>query len=164
MSNDLKQNFEYRIDELVSRISTLRRNDTNGSLDDTISDLNKYLCVLISGYFEKVLVNQIINYSSNRTAPEIQHFLMDQLKHTTNIKKKKLEEILNGFTTIWVDGLKSWIDYDEFCASLGTIYDNRNKIAHGDSTSIGIQTLLTSYNYFKSFFDELSKVMYRRRA
>ena len=128
MSNDLKQNFEYRIDELVSRISTLRKNDNSGSLDDTISDLNKYLCVLISGYFEKVLVNQIINYSSNRTAPEIQHFFMDQLKHTTNIKKKKLEEILNGFTTIWVDGLKSWIDYDEFCASLGTIYYNKPKI------------------------------------
>ena len=34
MSNDLKQNFEYRIDELVSRISTLRKNDNSGSLDD----------------------------------------------------------------------------------------------------------------------------------
>lgn len=163
MSNDLKQTFEYRIDELVSRITTLRRNDTNGSFDDTISDLNKYLCVLISGYFEKVLVNQIIAYSNNRTAPEIQHFLIEQLRHTTNIKKKKLEEILNCFTNVWVEGLKKWVDYDEFCASLGTIYDNRNKIAHGDSTSISIQTLLTSYNYFKSFFEELSKVMCKKR-
>lgn len=164
MSNDVKQTFEYRIDELISRITNLRRNNDDGSLDDTISDLNKYLCVLISGYFEKVLVNQIVQYSSKRTAPEIQNFLLDQLRYTTNIKKKKLEEILNSFTKVWVERLNGWTDYDVFCSSLGTIYDNRNKIAHGDSTSISIQTLTTSYNYFKSFFEELYKVMQKKKS
>ena len=164
MSNEVKQLFETRIDELISRITTLRRINADGSLDDTIADLNKYLCVLISGYFEKVLVNQIITYSSKRTAPEIQHFLFDQLRHTTNIKKKKLEEILNGFTSVWVDGLNNWIDYDVFCSALGTIYDNRNKIAHGNNTSISIQTLTSSYDYFKSFFAEFNKIMAKRNV
>lgn len=162
MSNDIKQTFEYRIDELFSRISSLRRINTNGDFDDTISDLNKYLCVLISGYFEKVLVFKIITYSTTRASPEIQHFLLDQIRYTTNIKKKKLEELLNGFTKAWVEGLNNWDDYEEFCACLGTIYDNRNKIAHGENTSISIQTLSTSYTYFKLFFDEFNKVLTRR--
>lgn len=159
MSNDLKQNFEYRIDELFTRISNLRKINSNGDFDDTISDLNKYLCVLISGYFEKVLVYKIFMYSNKRAAPEIQNFLLNQIRYTTNIKKKKLEELLNGFTKSWVDGLNNWNDYDAFCACLGTIYDNRNKIAHGESTSISITTLSTSYSYFKLFFDKFSKVI-----
>lgn len=159
MSNDLKQTFEYRIDELFSRIASLRRINIKGEFDDTISDLNKYLCILLSGYFEKVLVYKIVSFSSKRSSPEIQSFVYDQLRHTTNIKKKKLEELLNGFTNSWVDGLNKWIDYDEFCTSLGTIYDNRNKIAHGDSTSISIQTLSTSYTYFKLFFDKFNKLL-----
>lgn len=163
MSNDIKQNFEYRIDELFSRINTLRKSDINGSLDDTVSDLNKYLCILISGYFEKVLVNQIVTYSAKRTPPEIQNFIYDQLRQTTNIKKDKLEKILKGFTTVWIDELKNWSDYDVFCASLGTIYVNRNKIAHGESTSISIQTLQTSYNIFKLFFEKLSQIMAKKK-
>ena len=137
MSNEVKQTFERRINSLIEQINFLNKQD---DYDEIISNLSKYLCILIAGYTEKMFVYYLI-------------------KHTTNLQMTKIEEILCKFDECWVETLKKDVDYQEYKDSLQSIYDNRNKIAHGEISNIGFKSLEDSYVRIQKFFERLVKVM-----
>ena len=138
MSNDLKQSFTRRINSTISQIESL---SYDGSADEIKSNLSKYLCILISGYTEKVFINMLVQYFKIRNSPRIPRFIAQTHKHTTNLKMNKIEEILSSFDSEWSDKLKSNIHYDEYAASVNSIYENRNKIAHGESNNVTVNSL-----------------------
>lgn len=159
MSNNLKQSFEHRIDDLIERIERLQKQANDSYSDETISDLCRYLCVLIAGYFEKMLVNKLIDYASVRTSQSIARFVRSSIDKTTNLSKDKVETLLGKFDPTWNDSLSKWSCFDTYVSHLGTIYGNRNKIAHGENTAVTISTLKDCYDSFKNFFDKLNTIV-----
>lgn len=158
MSNDIKQNFEYQIEELIDIITNLSKDIESN--DEIVSDLCRYLCVLISGYFEKTFIHILLkNYIKRRVPDSIYKFINSKLKGSTNFNKSKVEELLKSFDSKWVDQLKSWDNYDSFGDVIGSIYSNRNKIAHGENTTVSIRDMKNDYEILKEFFEKLVRVI-----
>ncbi len=156
MANDLKQRFERRIDDLILQIETVGKNDDN---DEVVSNLSKYLCILISGYTEKVFVDLIVRHYNNRTSPQLVRFISHKLKYVTNLNLQKIEKILNAFDSEWVAVLQKKMNYDIYTDSLSTIYGNRNNIAHGGISTITVSTLKEAYHYIKELIEEIRKII-----
>ncbi len=156
MSNDLKQNFTRRINSAISQIESL---PDDGSADEIKSNLSKYLCILISGYTEKVFINMLVQYFTIRNSPRIPRFITQTHKHTTNLKMKKIEEILSSFDSYWSDRLHSHMKYDEYSAAVNSISENRNKIAHGDNTNVTVNNLKIWFSKIEELFDEISRII-----
>ena len=148
MCNEVKQTFERRIVSLINQIKSLKEKD---DFDEIISNLSKYLCILIAGYTEKLFVYYLERYFINKAHPRLVGYLRASLKHTTNLQMTKIEEILCKFDTKWTEWLRQEKDYQEYKDSLQSIYDNRNKIAHGEISNIGIQSLEDCYLRIKEF-------------
>ena len=159
MSNELKQNFQLRINSLIVQINSL--ND-DGSSDEIKSNLSRYLCILISGYTDKLFINMLIQYFSVRNGPRISRFMTQTYKHTSNLKMKKIEEILSSFDKEWANKLKECQKYDEYTAAINSITDNRNKIAHGENTTVTVKSLEDWFKKINEFFEEINKIIYKQ--
>ena len=68
MSNEVKQTFERRINSLIEQINFLNKQD---DYDEIISNLSKYLCILIAGYTEKMFVYYLNKYFENKAHPKL---------------------------------------------------------------------------------------------
>lgn len=158
MSNNVKQGFEHRIDELIRRIDLLGKRSSPDD-DETISDLCRYMCILVSGYFEKNLISKLVAYANDRSSRQISHFVNSSIDRTTNLSKEKVESLLAKFDSSWNEQISKWHNFETYANCLGTIYGNRNKIAHGECTTISISTLKDSYNIFKQFFTKLDTII-----
>lgn len=152
-SNKIRQNFESQIQELIEIISGLTKKNDND--DEIVSDLCRYLCILVSGYFERTLIHILLDYTKNKVPNSIYQFVDSKLRGSTNFNKSKVEELLKSFNPVWVEKLHSWDDYDYFGDVIGYFYGNRNKIAHGENTTVSISDLETNYKVLKEFFDKL---------
>lgn len=158
MSNEVKQSFERRIDQAITQIKELRKRD---DADEIISNLSKYLCILISGYTEKVFIIMLVQHFSVRANPRIVRFISQTYKHTTNLTMEKIEEILQKFDDSWKDGLQNNPSYEEYKESIQAIYDNRNKIAHGENVNVTASNLEQWYSKIKDFFIDMNNLINR---
>lgn len=108
-------------------------------------------------YYQEL--TNFLNKDENKAHPKLKKYLSNSIKHTTNLQMTKIEEILCKFDECWVETLKKDADYQEYKDSLQSIYDNRNKIAHGEISNIGFKSLEDSYVRIQKFFERLLKVM-----
>lgn len=98
-------------------------------------------------------------YFKNKAHPKLAKYLSTSLKHTTNLNINKIEKILESFDIGWTKKLRQERNYQDYKDTLQSIYDNRNKIAHGEISNIGLGSLETSYKKIKEFFLQLSKII-----
>ena len=65
------------------------------------ADYAKYLCVLVSGFFENAIVALVLHYSEKRSAPEITAFIEGQLDRWTNPNSEKIASLFGSFNSDW---------------------------------------------------------------
>lgn len=145
--------IERRIENLQERIGSLNKERIRD--DETISDLTKLLCILISGFLEKSVVDYIKTYSTTRSNPVIQNYISKQLVGTTNLRIDKIEKLLGQFDSNWEIRLKELDRYDDFETAINYVIGNRNTIAHGGSSGVTAKDLGTSYDTIKQFLAEI---------
>lgn len=156
MSNDIKQSFERRIQQSINQINELRSDD---KADEIIANLAKYLCILISGYTEKVFIHLIVQHFSVRANPKIVRFISQTYRHATNLNMEKMLDILQKFDDNWKDTILNHLQYDEYSSSIQAIYDNRNKIAHGENVNVTVTNLETWYHSIQDFFAYINRLI-----
>ena len=104
----------------------------------------------------------LIQYFSVRNGPRISRFMTQTYKHTSNLKMKKIEEILSSFDKGWANKLKECQKYDEYTAAINSITENRNKIAHGENTTVTVKSLEDWFKKINEFFEEINKIIYKQ--
>ena len=151
---DLQQ-IKQRIDNLIIRIKGLKSN-----VDlEVKSDLSKYLCLLISGYFEKSICD-IINSYGSKFSPQIARYIQIQFKWTTNIKMSRLLEILEQFHVEWKEEFERDPNYEEYKDALDSIVNNRNNISHAAGSTITLSQLEYYYLIVEEILDKV-KVIFK---
>jgi hypothetical protein len=156
MSYDEIKVIEKRISELMARINILL-SDKNRD-DETISDLTKLLCILVSGFIEKRIVDIIKAYATKRSSKEIQSYISKSLTGTTNLRIEKIVKLIGLFSPEWEEQIKATERYCEYQESLNYIIGNRNTIAHGGSSSVTMKDIDANFIIIKDFIKEIDSI------
>ena len=153
MVDDIKESFETRIHSLILRIKEISSKD---EYEEISSDLSRYLCLLISGYFEQVFRNVLKDYIQKQSNESIKNFVSKEvLDKTNNFNTKKIKRYIKDFNSGWYDEIKSIACFDEYSESLDYIYTNRNKIAHGSDVTVVYRDLELHYERIKNFLNKV---------
>lgn len=159
MVDDIKESFETRIHSLILRIKEISRKD---EYEEISSDLSRYLCLLISGYFEQVFRNVLKDYIQKQSNESIKNFVSKEvLDKTNNFNMDKLRQYISDLNSIWYDEIKSIACFDEYSESVDYIYTNRNKIAHGSDVTVVYRDLELHYERIKNFLNEVIEFFIR---
>ena len=159
MSKEIQGLFESKIDKLNTQIKTLTK---NGNFDEEAANLNKYLCILISGYIEKVFVEKLTKHCTKKCGPQTLRYIQLDLKWTTNLDTEKTERILEKFSPNWKELLHKDLRYSEISNALDSIYNNRNRIAHGADIDVSNSNLISWYETIRYFFSQLDVILTKK--
>lgn len=137
------------ISDLESDIQLARKQ----SDDEIKSLLAKIVCIRISGLLEIALKCRISDYSEKKTPKEIKRFLTQKFKDITNLKAKKLCDILSTFSLDWQKSFEEKLsENSQIKSSLDSLITLRNDIAHG-------QNCVTSLSNVQQYFDDAKIVV-----
>lgn len=127
------------------------------------ADYAKYLCILVSGFFENAIVALILDYVERRSAPEVAVFVERQLDRWTNPNSEKINTLFGSFNNDWRLSLNGYL-VDERKDSINSLVALRHKIAHGESVGTSLsqvkahyKTILEVVEYIADLVDPKSK-------
>jgi RiboL-PSP-HEPN len=145
--------IKIRIDDLVSRIKEQKSTEDV----EVISDLSKYLCVLLSGYFDKGIADILFSYGG-KFSPQIERCIQIDFKWITNIKMNKLLEILGQFSNEWKEEFVSRPEFEDYKDNLDSLVNNRNNIAHGIGSSVTLSELEYQYGIIEDILSDIKEI------
>lgn len=108
------------------------------------ADYAKYLCVLVSGFFENAIVALILHYVEQRSAPEVTAFIERQLDRWTNPNSEKIATLFAAFNTEWRTSIETYL-VDERKDGINSLVALRHKIAHGESVGTSLSQVKAHY-------------------
>jgi hypothetical protein len=133
----------------------------NQKLDDyTKSHIAKYLTVLCSGIFEDIFKHFILELAQkDKMGDEIKEFIFKKVRWSLqNAKYSKLISFLEEFNLEWAKKLNAIIE-EKNKDALSSIVNNKNLIAHGDSSTITFPLIKQHYENSKIIIYELDKII-----
>jgi hypothetical protein len=102
---------------------------------EPLSDLARYLCVLVSGFLEQAVIELLLEHIRGRSSASVQQYAERQLRRVTNLKAQRLIDLFGSFDPNWQSDLEQYL-VDENKDAVNTVVDLRNTIAHGRSAPV----------------------------
>ena len=121
------------------------------------SDLAKYLCVLVCGFFENSIVALLLAYVERRSAPEVAVFVSRQLDRWTNPNAEKISTLFGSFNADWRLALEAYL-VDERKESINSLVALRHKIAHGESVGTSLSQVKAHYKIIREVIEYLANL------
>lgn len=145
---------------MKAKIEDLLNRDYSQIDEEIKYHLQNYLCVLISGYLETEINNQLKEYK--KTQHFKTHECMEKLsgEKLQNATWCKIKPILGIIEDSFPSNLKNTInDFELTIQAIQSIIDNRNNIAHGKNINVlTIQVLNQNFIKIDNFITELKKI------
>ena len=133
----------------------------NQRLDDyTKSHIAKYLTVLCSGIFEDIIKHFVIELTQRENMnKDIKDFVFKQIQWSLkNPNYSNLKSFLERFNKDWVKKLNEHIE-EKNKDALTSIINNKNLIAHGDSSTITFSIIKQHYADSKIIIEQLDMII-----
>lgn len=121
------------------------------------SDYARYLCVLISGFAERSVVELILAYSEGKAATPLRSYLSASLQRQTNLDKEKLCRLVGSLDAQWGTRIEEFVK-DERQAALNSIVGLRNNIAHGGTASPSLRQIQKYWTSIQEIIGELEAI------
>lgn len=139
--------FRKHIQSLGINVTNMRRSLTEGNdklrRSKIIQDLEN-LHNQLAGYLEACLKEEIGLFVERRCPANIKNYILSSLQNTTNLTHSKIQKALQNFSDDWCEHYTNNAT-DEMIQSIGSIYSNRNRIAHGQNCNISLCQLKEDY-------------------
>ncbi len=139
------------LDESFKRVAKI---DNDSELQ---ADFARYLCVLVSGFIEKSVVELILEHTRHRANPSVLRFVEYRTRQFTNVNAQRLEELLGAFDPEWRSDLKKFL-VDERKDALDSIVSLRNTISHGQSVGVTFVRVKEYYEHVQSVIDHVASL------
>jgi hypothetical protein len=139
--------LEQRLDATFGRVKGV------GPDLELQSDLARYLCVLVSGYFENAVAELVLEHARKTGLPTFQRFVDHRTRTFTNANTQKLRQLLGSFDPDWGEDLDAFV-VDSLKDAVDSVVDLRNKIAHGESVGV-------TYHRIAEYYSRIKKVVER---
>lgn len=152
-------NGRSEVSRLRKRLdATFARVPSSSADFEVQSDFAKYLCVLVSGFFENAIVALILDYVERRSAPEVAVFIGRQLDRWTNPNAEKISALFGSFNTDWRLSLEGYL-IDERKESINSLVALRHKIAHGESVGTSLSQIKAHYKIIVEVVEYLADLV-----
>jgi hypothetical protein len=139
-----------RLDATFERISRVAFDEL-----ELRSDFAQYLCIRVSGYLERAVVELLNQHTLQRSPSTVSSYVSRRLQAGfQNPSKDKILRTLGDFNKDWADEMRAFI-IDERADAVGSINAQRNRIAHGDWSDI---TYARVKDYYGPIDDVVRKV------
>ncbi|NOT32993.1 MAG: hypothetical protein HOP12_02360 [Candidatus Eisenbacteria bacterium] len=139
------QRLQQRLDGTFARASGLI--GVAGELE-LLSDHARYLCVLVSGFFEQAVIELVLEHARRNAGKTIQRYVEARTRRLTNLNTQRLLDVVADFDPDWRRDLAAYV-VDEKKAALDSIVALRNTISHGRPTSVTLNTVKKYYAQIK---------------
>ncbi|HLF67053.1 MAG TPA: HEPN domain-containing protein [Gammaproteobacteria bacterium] len=103
-----------------------------------------YLCILASGFIEKSVIELYSSYASERSAPHVASYVDSRINTFSNPNMEKLITLASEFNGQWGMDLRAQT-LGQIKNSIDSICANRNKLAHGENTSVSFVNIKDWY-------------------
>ncbi|MCA1416644.1 hypothetical protein I6F30_36810 [Bradyrhizobium sp. NBAIM20] len=130
-----------QVDNLISQAKIAPISLPGGDGDFIQSQLVRYGCLLTCAAIEQALIDTAVSYADRFGDDRLSAFVSESLKTGRNPSPGYIKETLSRFDPNWGSHIGSVIDAvgeDK----IKSIVSNRNRIAHGESVSMGVTSLL----------------------
>lgn len=152
-------NGRAEVSRLRSRLdATFARIPVSATDFEVQADFAKYLCVLVSGFFENAIVALLLDYVERRSAPEVMSFVERQLDYWTNPNTEKITKLFGAFNADWRISLTAYL-VDERKDSLNSLVALRHKVAHGESVGTSLSQVRAHYKVVAEVVDHLANLV-----
>lgn len=129
---------EEKLQRLFSHAKDMQ--DLDDLEDEVTSGFVSYLCIRTFGYIEWAIKTILKEHVRSNTGDKPTFNYVNSQLRNLRLQRAQLIELIGVFDKQWSEGLKSRISADH-SDSLKAIVLNRNEIAHGGNSDIGLEDL-----------------------
>lgn len=122
------------------------------------ADYAKYLCVLVSGFFENAISALLLDYVERRSSPDVLSYVERQLEYWTNPNTEKIVALLGAFNAEWRAKATDYL-VDARKESVNSLVALRHKIAHGESVGTTLYQIRVQYEIIIEALDFLADLV-----
>lgn len=122
------------------------------------ADYAKYLCVLVSGFFENAIAALLLDYVQRRSSREVLSYVERQLDYWTNPNVDKIVTLLGAFDAKWRAKAADHL-VDARKESVNSLVALRHKIAHGESVGTTLYQVRAHYKIIVEVLDFLADLI-----
>lgn len=138
--------LQKRLEATFARISALSELDP-----ELQADYARYLCILVSGYFETAMHEIAISHCRERSSPTVVSYADSRLRKFQNVNSEKLLQFLSAFEGGWYEPAFAFLE-GEHKDALNSVIALRNKIAHGEWVGL-------TYNTVKDYYRRIASIV-----
>ena len=99
-------------------------------------DMNRYLCVRVSGFLEQSLLAASRSLCEARSSRESLRFSLSWLERAPNPRADEIIKLVNRFDANWSQDLRLLLSEDERQTRVNSLLGIRNDIAHGKNQGV----------------------------
>lgn len=122
------------------------------------SDFAKYLCVLVSGYIERAIVELVLEHVRGKQAPTLLRFVEQRTRTFTNANASRIQDLLGSFDPAWRQELEENVLVDEWKDAVDSVVSLRNTIAHGRSVGLTYGGIREYYRRVQHVIDQIANL------
>ena len=130
-----------QVDELIKHARNVPMLMQGGEGDFLQSQLVRYGCLLACAALEQGLIESLSGYASRVGDDRIKTFVEEILKTGRNPTPNYINEIFCKFDSTWGERITSYMEDQIGKEKILSIVSNRNRIAHGETVSLGRTSL-----------------------
>lgn len=153
MSHSIER-LEKKLDDMFTMVNAVQDIEAKARLAE-------YLCIRTSGLLESVVKQLVSEFMDGNSQQEANRYVKTKMQTVTNLKHAKLEKLLDSFSSDWQNEYASGIS-DAEKASLNSIIDLRNSMAHGGTQSVSFVTVKSHYDNVKNVIAHLKAIIRKR--
>jgi hypothetical protein len=130
-----------QVDNLIGHAKLAPLSLPGGEGDFIQSQLVRYGCLLTCAAIEQALIDAGVSYANRFGDERLSAFVSESLRFGRNPSPGYIKEVLSKFDPRWGAHIETIIE-DVGEDKIKSIVSNRNRIAHGESVSMGVSSLL----------------------
>ena len=121
--------------------------------EEITGDLNRYLCVRVSGFLEQALVVAGRSMCEGRAFGEGLRFAHSWLERAPNPRADEIVRLVNRFDAKWGEELERILSDEERYARVNALLGIRNDIAHGKNQGVSRRQVWEYYKLAEEIVD-----------
>lgn len=141
------------IDSQRKRLDAVFDRATKSGADpELLSDLARYLCVLVAGFLEQAVIEIALEHIRTHAHDSVLRYAEGRLRRFTSANAQNVIDLLGSFDPDWRLDLEAYV-VDQHKAAVNSVVDLRHTIAHGRFTGLTLTRVLSYYNLVKQVVD-----------